>query len=172
VVLYSRSNSVTSPYYTRVLMLHCTRYSQKITGKVVLQCGLLRQWRKYLLKIQRNPPAVQCTFASGKPALGCQKKRTLVVDPWATHAPPTGHRHRSWICVLARTLSVVQTDEKQTAQVWVIRRVWQDLKLHVSQRHHGGICCVRPGIVLLETDAFGQETPTLAADSWPQMVLQ
>jgi hypothetical protein len=57
-------------------------------------------------------------------------------------------------------------------QVWGIRGVWQELKLHVSQRHHGGICCVRPGIVLYETDAFGQETPTLAADSWPQMILQ
>ena len=48
--------------------------------------------------------------------------------------------------------------------VWGIRRVWQDLKLHVSPRYHGGICCVRPGIVLLETDAFGQQTRTLAAD--------
>jgi hypothetical protein len=84
-----------------------TRQSQKITGKVVLQCGLLRQWRKYLLTIQHNPLAVQCTCASGKSAFGCQKKRTLVVGLWVTHAPPTGHRHTSWICVPA--------DENQTA---------------------------------------------------------
>jgi hypothetical protein len=57
-------------------------------------------------------------------------------------------------------------------QVREMGRVWQDLKRHVSQRRHGGICCVRPGVVLLETDAFGQEMPTLAADSRPQMLLR
>ena len=69
-------------------------------------------------------------------------------------------------------LLVAQTDENQMAPGLGNKRVWQDLKLHVLQYHRGGICCVRRGIVLLETDAFGQETPTLAADSWPEMVLQ
>jgi hypothetical protein len=129
-----------------------TRYSQKITGKVALQCGLLRQWRKYLLTIQNNPPAVQ-NCASGNQRLGARRKELL----WLALEPLMYRRHNIVIQVeFASPQGLFQWIRRR--QVWGTRRVWQELKLHVSQHHHGGICYVRPGIFLLESDAFGQQT--------------
>ena len=111
-----------------------------------------------------NVPALQ-------KCIDTSRKKSLLAESTATHAPPTAPLRRTWYTCLPSPIWAVQNMKVTGGEVWRVRRMWKTLEGQILDCCNSWTGSMGPSIVMLQQNTCTQKSVSFGLDCRTQMIL-